>query len=342
MPYTAPKIVVTPPGPRAREWIAKDHRLLSPSLSRSSALVGVKAERVFVEDVDGNVFLDFGSGIAVNSLGHRHREVIAAIKAQLDRLIFLNSLDYYTLPQIEYAEMLFKVTPGIFAKRVFYCNSGSEAIDTAIKMAKWHTRRPYGIGFVNGFHGRTMGAVSFTTTGVSARRGFAPMYPIGHFVPYPYCYRCLFNREYPGCDLYCLSYLTDVTLKKITPPDEVAFIIVESVQGAGGYIVPPQDFLPRRDRQAARHHSDRGRGAKRLRPHGKDVGLPALRPGTGHHGHLQGFRPWAACRRGGGPGRADGLGRGGPRGHPQRRAGGHGGGQGCIKGDREGGLGGQG
>jgi 4-aminobutyrate aminotransferase-like enzyme len=149
MSYTAPKIVVTPPGPKAREWIAKDHRLLSPSLSRSSALVGVRAERVFVEDVDGNVFLDFGSGIAVNSLGHRHPEVIAAIRAQLDRLIFLNSLDYYTMPQIEYVEMLFKVTPGDFAKRVFYCNSGSEAIDTAIKMAKWHTRRPYGIGFVN-------------------------------------------------------------------------------------------------------------------------------------------------------------------------------------------------
>jgi 4-aminobutyrate aminotransferase len=253
MPYTAPKIVVTPPGPKAREWIAKDHRLLSPSLSRSSALVGVKAEHVFVEDVDGNVFLDFGSGIAVNSLGHRHPEVIAAIKAQLDRLIFLNSLDYYTLPQIEYAEMLFQVTPGDFAKRVFYCNSGSEAIDTAIKMAKWHTRRPYGIGFVNGFHGRTLGAVSFTTTGVSARRGFAPMYPIGHFVPYPYCFRCLFNREYPGCDLYCLSYLTEVTLKKITPPEEVAFIIVESVQGAGGYIVPPKEFLPRLAAVARQH-----------------------------------------------------------------------------------------
>jgi 4-aminobutyrate aminotransferase len=128
---------------------------------------------------------------------------------------------------------------------VFYTNSGSEAIDTAIKMAKWHTRRPYGIGFVNGFHGRTLGAVSFTSTGVSARRGFAPLYPIGHFVPYPYCYRCLFNREYPSCDLHCLSYLTEVTLKKLAPPDEVAFLLVEAVQGAGGYIVPPKEFLPR-------------------------------------------------------------------------------------------------
>jgi 4-aminobutyrate aminotransferase len=253
MPYTAPKIVVTPPGPKAREWMRKDSAMLSPSLSRSSPLVGVKGEGVYVEDADGNVFLDFGSGIAVNSLGHRHPEVIAAIKAQLDRLVFLNSLDYYTVPQIEYAEMLFRTTPGDFPKRVFYTNSGSEAIDTAIKMAKWHTRRPYGIGFINGFHGRTMGAVSFTTTGVSARRGFAPLYPIGHFVPYPYCYRCLFNREYPSCDLHCLSYLTEVTLKKLAPPDEVAFLLVEAVQGAGGYIVPPKEFLPRLAAIARQH-----------------------------------------------------------------------------------------
>ncbi len=245
MAYTQPRIVVDPPGPKAQAWIQRDESMLSPSLTRSSQLVGLRAEGVFVEDVDGNIFLDFGSGIAVTGLGHRHPDVIAAVKKQLDQLIFVNSLDYFTVPQVEYAEMLFKVTPGNFRKRVFYCNSGSEAIDTAIKMAKWHTRRAYGIGYINGFHGRTIGAVSFTTTGASARRGFAPMYPIGHFVPYPYCYRCLFNREYPSCDLYCMNYLTDIMLKKITPADEVAFILVEPIQGAGGYIVPPKEFLPR-------------------------------------------------------------------------------------------------
>lgn len=245
MAYTQPRIVVDPPGPKAQAWIQRDESTLSPSLTRSSQLVGLRAEGVFVEDVDGNIFLDFGSGIAVTGLGHRHPDVIAAVKKQLDQLIFVNSLDYFTVPQVEYAEMLFKVTPGNFRKRVFYCNSGSEAIDTAIKMAKWHTRRAYGIGYINGFHGRTIGAVSFTTTGAPARRGFAPMYPIGHFVPYPYCYRCLFNREYPSCDLYCMNYLTDIMLKKITPADEVAFILVEPIQGAGGYIVPPKEFLPR-------------------------------------------------------------------------------------------------
>ena len=119
MAYTTPRIVTTPPGPKAQAWIQRDESMLSPSLTRSSQLVGLRAEGVFVEDVDGNVFLDFGSGIAVTGLGHRHPDVIAAIKKQLDQLIFVNSLDYFTIPQVEYAEMLFKVTPGNYKKRVF-------------------------------------------------------------------------------------------------------------------------------------------------------------------------------------------------------------------------------
>ena len=253
MNFTGPKICVTPPGPQAQEFIKRDSKTLSQSLSRTSPLVGYRAEGVYIEDVDGNVFLDFGSGIAVAGLGHRHPKVIEAIKNQLDKLEFINSLDYYTLPQIEYAEMLFKVTPGSYEKRVFFSNSGSESVDTAIKAAKWHNRRPYGIGFINGFHGRTMGAVSFTTTGLSARRGFSPMYPIGNFVPYPYCYRCMFNKEYPGCGMACLDYLTDVMFKKIVPPDETSFILVEPIQGAGGYIVPPEGFFPRLREIADKH-----------------------------------------------------------------------------------------
>ncbi len=245
MNYTGPKIVTPPPGPKAQELIEKDLAMLSPSLTRTAPLVGYKAEGVYVEDVDGNVFLDFGSGIGVTGVGHRHPKVIEAVKKQLDSLVFVNSLDYYTLPQVELAAMLFKVTPGDFPKRVFYSNSGSESIDTAIKCAKWHSRRAYGVGFINGFHGRTMGAVSFTTTNLTARRGFAPLYPIAQFTPYPYCYRCLFNREYPGCGLECLNYLTDVIFKKIIAPDETAFILLEPVQGAGGYIVPPQEFFTR-------------------------------------------------------------------------------------------------
>ena len=148
MSYTAPKITTPLPGPRARAIIEQDRERLSPSLTRSSELVAARAEGVFVEDIDGNVFLDFGSGIAVTALGHRHPVVIEAIKKQLDQLIFVNSLDYYTIPQVEYAQMLSDITPGDFDKKIFYCNSGSEAVDTAIKMAKWHTRRPYGIGYI--------------------------------------------------------------------------------------------------------------------------------------------------------------------------------------------------
>ncbi|MGB6679898.1 MAG: aminotransferase class III-fold pyridoxal phosphate-dependent enzyme [Candidatus Bathyarchaeia archaeon] len=243
MEYNRPKIIIEPPGPNARKIIKRDESMLSPSLTRTSKLVGYKAERIYVEDVDGNVYLDFGSGIAVAGIGHRNPDVIAAIQEQLEKLIFVNSLDYYTVPQVEYAEMLLSVTPGRFKKRVFFTNSGSEAIDTAIKMAKWHTRRPYGIGYINGFHGRTIGAMAFTTTDLASRRGFSPLYQICHFVPYPYCYRCLFDKDYPSCGLYCMNYLTEVLFKKVVPPDETAFILVEPIQGSGGYVVPPKDFL---------------------------------------------------------------------------------------------------
>lgn len=243
MSYSYPKIVTTPPGPKAQDLIERDKKLLSGSLTRTAPLVGEKAEGMYIEDPDGNVFLDFGSGIAVTALGHRHPVVVEAIKQQLDKIIFLNSLDYYSPSQVDYAEQICKLTPGSFDKRIFYTNSGSESVEAAIKIAKAHNRRPYGIGYINGFHGRTIGAISFTTTNLEGRRGFAPMYPIGQFVPYPYCYRCLFNKTYPSCGLECMNYLTDITFKKIVPPDETSFIILEAIQGSGGYIVPPVEFF---------------------------------------------------------------------------------------------------
>lgn len=243
MSYSGPKIVVAPPGPAARKLIEQDEKILSGSLTRSAPLVGEKAEGMYIEDPDGNIFMDFGSGIAVTALGHRHPAVVAAIKNQLNKMIFVNSLDYYSPPQVEYAERICALTPGNFEKRIFYTNSGSESVEAAIKVAKAHNRRPYGIGYINGFHGRTMGAISFTTTNVEGRRGFAPMYPIGQFVPYPYCYRCMFNKEYPSCGLECMNYMTEIVFKKIIPPDEVSFIILEPIQGSGGYIVPPKEFF---------------------------------------------------------------------------------------------------
>ncbi len=253
MSYSGPEIKVIPPGPKASAVIERDEKLLSGSLTRSAPLVGENAEGMYIEDPDGNVFLDFGSGIAVTALGHRHPAVVEAIKKQLDKLIFVNSLDYYSPPQVDYAEQICALSPGNFRKKIFYTNSGSESVDTAIKMAKAHNRRPYGIGYINGFHGRTMGAISFTTTNVEGRRGFAPMYPIGQFTPYPYCYRCMFNREYPSCGLECMNYMTDIIFKKILPPDEVSFIILEAIQGSGGYIVPPKEFFTELRRICDKH-----------------------------------------------------------------------------------------
>jgi len=243
MSYSGPEIKTSLPGPKASELIKRDEKLLSGSLTRSAPLVGEKAEGMYIEDPDGNVFMDFGSGIAVTALGHRHPAVVEAIKKQLDKLIFVNSLDYYSPPQVDYAEKICSLSPGKFDKKIFYTNSGSESVEAGIKIAKAHNRRPYGIGYINGFHGRTMGAISFTTTNVEGRRGFAPMYPIGQFTPYPYCYRCMFNKEYPSCGLECMNYMTDIIFKKILPPDEVSFIILEAIQGSGGYIVPPKEFF---------------------------------------------------------------------------------------------------
>jgi len=240
-----PKIVVTPPGPRAREIIEKDHSLLSPSLTRTSPLVGFEAEGAWVRDVDGNEYLDFGSGIAVNNVGHRHPKVVKAIKEQLEKLIFLNSCDYYTIPQVELAEKLFEITPGKFKKRVFYTNSGTEAVECAIKVARAHTKRFYFIGFINSFHGRTMGSLAFTSTSTTARRGFQPMMPGVVLAPYAYCYRCPLKQEYPSCEVACIDFLRDQILDHIAPPDEVAGILFEPIQGAGGYIVPPKEFIQR-------------------------------------------------------------------------------------------------
>lgn len=239
-----PKIVVKPPGPKARAFIERDHAVTSPSLTRTAPLVGVEEDGVWVKDIDGNVFLDFSSGIGVTNVGHRHPKVVEAIRRQTEKLMFINSCDFYTLPQVELAERLFEVTPGKFKKRAFLGNSGTEAVEAALKIAQWHTRNFYTIAFIGGFHGRTMGSLQLTTTGIDARRHFKGMMQGVFHVPYAYCYRCAFRQSYPECGLWCVSYIEDILLKKVCPPDDVACMVVEPIQGAGGYIVPPNDYLP--------------------------------------------------------------------------------------------------
>jgi 4-aminobutyrate aminotransferase len=240
----APKIVVKPPGPKARAFIKRDHAVTSPSLTRTAPLVGVEEDGVWVKDIDGNIFLDFSSGIAVTNIGHRHPKVVEAIKRQTEKLMFINSCDFYTLPQVELIERLLEVTPGKFKKRAFLGNSGTEAVEAALKIAQWHTRNYYTISFIGGFHGRTMGSLPLTTTGTDARRHFKGMMPGVFHVPYAYCYRCAFKQSYPDCGLWCVDYIENILLKKVCPPDDVACMVVEPIQGAGGYIVPPDDYLP--------------------------------------------------------------------------------------------------
>jgi len=235
---------VSPPGPKAQGFITRDNAVTTPSLTRTAPLVGVEEEGVWVKDIDGNVFLDFSSGIAVTNIGHKHPKVVEAIKRQAEKLIFINSCDFYTLPQVELMEQLAAVTPGKFKKRVFLGNSGAEAVECALKIAQWKSRNYYTISFIGAFHGRTMGALALTTTGVSARRHFKGMMQGVFPVPYAYCYRCSFNQEPKTCGLACVKFIEETLLTKVVPPDDVACMIVEPIQGAGGFIVPPDTFMP--------------------------------------------------------------------------------------------------
>ena len=237
-----PNIIVEPPGPKARVLIARDRRILSPSLSRTSPLVGIETEGVWIKDIDGNIFLDLGSGIAVANVGHRNPEVTKAIVEQAQKCDHVNSCDYYTPAQVEFAENLTKVLPGPTPKRFFFANSGSETVECAIKLARSHTRRLYFLGYLRGFHGRTMGSLAFTSTSTKTREHFGPMMPGVVLVPYPYCYRCSFKQTYPECGLYCLHYIEETILKYQVSPKEVAGLLFEPLLGAGGYVSPPKEY----------------------------------------------------------------------------------------------------
>ena len=242
--YDRPVIRVTPPGPKAQALIAQDKTLLSTSLSRTSELVGVRADGAFVEDADGNVYLDFGSGIGVTAVGHNHPSVVKAIQRQAETLIHLNSCDFYSPPQVDYAARLLALSPGDFPKRVFFSNSGAESIECGIKVVKYQTGRPGMIAFVGAFHGRTMGALALTSYSAVARRRYtASLMPGVAFAPYAYCYRCPFGNRPENCGMECLAYLEKSVLGKVMPDEDCGAIVVEPVQGAGGYIVPPAAFL---------------------------------------------------------------------------------------------------
>jgi 4-aminobutyrate aminotransferase len=208
-------------------------------------LVAESGSGCIVKDVDGNEFIDFNSGLAVLNVGHCHPKVVSAITDQTKRLIHYSYTDFYYQPIVDLSRELTKITPGTFTKRVFLCNSGTEAIEGAMKMAKWHTRNGLFLAYTGAFHGRTLGAVSLTASKPVQRRHFFPLVPGATHVPYPYCYRCPFHLSYPECHFWCVDFIDEEVLAKYVPVENVAAMFVEPIQGEGGYVVPPDEYFTR-------------------------------------------------------------------------------------------------
>lgn len=241
--FLSPSIITRPPGPEAKKILRKDQRFVSQSYTRAYPFVVKRARGAWVEDADGNRFLDFTSGIAVCNTGHCHPRVVKAIHHQAGQLIHMSGSDFYYGLQSSLAAKLSEISPGPREKRVFFGNSGAEAIEAALKLSHYHTKRPRILAFLGAFHGRTMGALSLTASKVVHERGFYPLVPGVTHVPYAYCYRCPYHHlQYPGCSTACVDWIREDLFKRSIPPEEVAAIFVEPIQGEGGYIVPPPEF----------------------------------------------------------------------------------------------------
>jgi 4-aminobutyrate aminotransferase len=237
-----PEIVVTPPGPKGQEIIDLDSRYIATT-TKTSPVAVFKARGAMVWGVDGNRYLDFTSGIGVTNTGHCHPKVVKAVQDQAGELMHFAGTDFYYAIQAQLAQRLTEVTPGEGAKKVFYTNSGAESVEAAIKLSRWSSERKRFMAFVGAFHGRTMGAVAITASKTVHRERFFPMMPGVSHVPYAYCYRCPYKQEYPSCDLWCAKIIEEVYFQQLVPPAEVAALFMESVQGEGGYIVPPEGWV---------------------------------------------------------------------------------------------------
>jgi 4-aminobutyrate aminotransferase len=237
-----PKIKTELPGPKAKEILERDEKYISPSYTRGYPLVAKIGRGMIIEDVDGNTFYDFAAGIAVCATGHSHPHVVEAIKKQSDMLIHMSGTDFYYPEQVNLAQNLAEITPGDFAKKVFFCNSGAESVECGMKLARWYTRKVKMIAFLGAFHGRTMGALSLTASKSLQKERFAPFVPEVIHVPYAYCYRCAFGQTYGECNFECVLHI-EYYLEKLAPSSDVAALFAEPIQGEGGYIVPPPEYF---------------------------------------------------------------------------------------------------
>ena len=248
-----PRLVTALPGPKAKQVVERDAKFMSPSFTRDYPLVAKSGQGAMVEDVDGNVFLDFAAGIAVCSTGHCHPKVVAAIQKQAAELIHMSGTDFYyeSLPLL--AERLGKTVPGSEEKKVFFTNSGTEAVEGALKLARYATKRDKMIAFYGCFHGRTMGSLSLTASKSTQRKGFGALLGGVEHIPYPYAYRCAHGHTAETCGEEILETLENQIFKRLFDPSEVAGIIIEPIQGEGGYVPAPKFFLQELQRICRQH-----------------------------------------------------------------------------------------
>lgn len=248
-----PHLVTALPGPKASQVVERDAKSVSPSYTRDYPLVAKRGHGAMIEDVDGNIFLDFAAGIAVCATGHCHPEVVSAIQKQAAELIHMSGTDFYYegLPQL--AEKLGAISPGAEPKRVYFGNSGAEAIEAAIKLVKYHTKRDKLIAFHGAFHGRTMGALSLTASRAVQRKGFGTLLSGVFHTPFPDTYRGSYGIRPEHASEDCLSYLENELFRRRVDPEEVAGIFVEPIQGEGGYLPAPPEFLQGLQRICRKH-----------------------------------------------------------------------------------------
>ncbi|HYG98219.1 MAG TPA: acetyl ornithine aminotransferase family protein [Terriglobales bacterium] len=238
-----PNLKTPVPGPKASRIIEGDNKYISPSYTRGYGLVAKRGYGCVIEDPDGNQFLDFAAGIAVTSTGHCHPEVVKAIREQAGELIHMSGTDFYYENMVTLGEKLSSIAPMKGPHKVYFGNSGAEAIECALKLARYHTKRQGIIAMIGAFHGRTMGALSLTASKPQQKRRFAPLVPGVEHVPYPNSYRRPAGMSEEQYGIECARYIEDRLFKTFLPPEEVAAIFVEAIQGEGGYLVAPDSFL---------------------------------------------------------------------------------------------------
>ena len=239
-----PNIVVTPPGPKASGWVKRDEAVLAPyNRPFYYRMVVAGGEGAIVRDVDGNEYIDWNSGLGVLNVGQCHPKIVEAVISKVKSFMHYSYTDFRYTEPVELAERLNNILP--MKCKYFLASGGTEANEAAIKIAKHYTKKPYFIGFIGSFHGRTHGTMSFSSSSPVQRRSFHPLMPGVTLAPYAYCYRCPFKLEYPDCDLWCVDFIDTCIFKRFLPTEEVVGFLFEAIQGENGYVVPPPEYFPK-------------------------------------------------------------------------------------------------